>query len=376
MGEGRWPQLRQETEMTLTPENDPRPRTSPGEVLRLEFMAPLGLQPRDLAAHLKVPVSFVEALLQEQEDVTDELAKGLATAFNTSSAFWMNLQQAWRLDQVLSKQRERLTPKISDRTKAVRKAQRIAATYLKGAPSLADDLSRERRMEAKKEEDETQAILIDPEFSPRLLKSIAQAREGKTRDAEEVRERLGLQKKRKTSLDYSKLGTPEFQVGLTKLAEDYPNVVKRHFAQLRSKERVEVQKETVDVERRFLEDLPNTELLQPCKRLQENWRLSGRTMAILMGSSASSWSRWSRAIQDPRNPTWTADQRARALVLLRIYEASGDLNQNDEEAWRWPHEALGGPAFEGRTPLQVMESGYEGLLAVRDYLNFILASWS
>lgn len=41
-------------------------------------------------------------------------------------------------------------------------------------------------------------------------------------------------KKRKTSLDYSELGTPEFQAGLTKLAKDYPDAVKRHFDQLRS----------------------------------------------------------------------------------------------------------------------------------------------
>ena len=40
-------------------------------------------------------------------------------------------------------------------------------------------------------------------------------------------------KKRKTSLDYSELGTPEFQADLKKRAEDYPNVVKKRMAQLR-----------------------------------------------------------------------------------------------------------------------------------------------
>lgn len=127
---------------------------------------------------------------------------------------------------------------------------------------------------------------------------------------------------------------------------------------------------------RLLEELPVLDLLRACRKLGEFWSLNAEVSANLLGTSRTTWFRWLEAAEASREPLWTADQRARALALLRIFEAVGDLHQADEDARSWPHEPLGGPEFGNRTPLAVMQSGFEGLLLVRDYLNFLLGAWS
>lgn len=102
--------------------------------------------------------------------------------------------------------------------------------------------------------------------------------------------------------------------------------------------------------------------------------MNGEALAGLLGTSRSTWFRWVEG--EDRELRWTPDQRTRALALLRIFEAVGDLHQDDAEAHAWVRQPLEGPGFEGRTPLEVMDSGIEGLLGVRDFLNFLHAGGS
>lgn len=74
----------------MIPEN--RIPTHPGEVLREEFLLPLGLTPSALGKHMGVPSSHISELTQEKRDVTPKLAWLLAQAFGTSPEFWANLQ--------------------------------------------------------------------------------------------------------------------------------------------------------------------------------------------------------------------------------------------------------------------------------------------
>jgi len=127
---------------------------------------------------------------------------------------------------------------------------------------------------------------------------------------------------------------------------------------------------------RHLEQLPVLDLLRACRKLSTLWGFSPESMASLLGTSRSTWFRWIEAAEASREPLWTADQRARALALLRIFEAAGDLHQEEQDLLGWPHEPLQAPGFEGQTPLSVMQSSFEGLLRVRDYLNFLLNAWS
>ena len=127
---------------------------------------------------------------------------------------------------------------------------------------------------------------------------------------------------------------------------------------------------------RALEDLGTLELLGACKALGAFWDLGPEVMAELLGSSRSTWFRWLESLPKRREPSWSADQRARALALLRVFEAAGDLEQGDGDLAAWPHQPMEGPAFQGRAPIEVMRAGFEGLLAVRDYLDFVLHGWS
>jgi len=75
----------------------------PGEVLREDFMAPLGLTMNKLALDLRVPVTRIAEIVHGRRAITPDTALRLARYFNTSARFWMNLQAAHDLDAVRDK---------------------------------------------------------------------------------------------------------------------------------------------------------------------------------------------------------------------------------------------------------------------------------
>jgi addiction module HigA family antidote len=64
----------------------------PGEVLREEFLLPLGLSPGALARACGVPRTRIERLANEETGVTADTALRLSKAFGTSPELWLNLQ--------------------------------------------------------------------------------------------------------------------------------------------------------------------------------------------------------------------------------------------------------------------------------------------
>jgi antitoxin HigA-1 len=64
----------------------------PGEVLREEFLKPLGLSVHALALALRVPATRIGAITKGERSVTGDTALRLARFFGTSPEFWMNLQ--------------------------------------------------------------------------------------------------------------------------------------------------------------------------------------------------------------------------------------------------------------------------------------------
>lgn len=79
-----------------------RVRTHPGEVLREEFMAPLGISANALAIALRVPATRITAIIRDGSSraVTADTALRLARYFGTTPQFWLNLQQAHDLSLV------------------------------------------------------------------------------------------------------------------------------------------------------------------------------------------------------------------------------------------------------------------------------------
>jgi addiction module HigA family antidote len=76
----------------MLPEN--RIPTHPGEILREEFLRPLGLTQVALAEHVGVSVQRINEIVRGKRGVTPETAWLLAGAFGTTPDFWINLQTA------------------------------------------------------------------------------------------------------------------------------------------------------------------------------------------------------------------------------------------------------------------------------------------
>ncbi|MBM4062666.1 MAG: HigA family addiction module antidote protein [Planctomycetes bacterium] len=64
----------------------------PGEVLREDFLVPLGITQVALADHLGIPLQRVNELVRGRRGVSPETAWLLAGAFDTTPQFWVNLQ--------------------------------------------------------------------------------------------------------------------------------------------------------------------------------------------------------------------------------------------------------------------------------------------
>lgn len=76
-----------------------REPTLPGEMLLEEFLKPMALSQRDLAAGIHVPYQRVNELINKKRGMTPSTALRLAKFFGTSAGFWMNLQLRWDLYQ-------------------------------------------------------------------------------------------------------------------------------------------------------------------------------------------------------------------------------------------------------------------------------------
>jgi addiction module HigA family antidote len=71
---------------------DRLPPVHPGEVLREEYLAPLGITPYALAAALRLSRTHVERLVREEISLTASTALRLAGYFGTSPEFWLGIQ--------------------------------------------------------------------------------------------------------------------------------------------------------------------------------------------------------------------------------------------------------------------------------------------
>lgn len=69
----------------------------PGEILREEFMAPLGLSQNALARALHVPPRRINEIVMKKRGITADTALRLARCFRTSAEFWTGLQADYEL---------------------------------------------------------------------------------------------------------------------------------------------------------------------------------------------------------------------------------------------------------------------------------------
>ena len=69
----------------------------PGEILREEFIVPLGLNAHALAMEIKVPAPRINDIVRKRRAITPDTALRLARYFGTTAQFWLNLQTSYDL---------------------------------------------------------------------------------------------------------------------------------------------------------------------------------------------------------------------------------------------------------------------------------------
>jgi antitoxin HigA-1 len=69
----------------------------PGEVLREDYLIPLGLTAHDLAKALNVSCPRINQIVRERRSVTADTAMRLARYFGGDARSWLNLQAAYDL---------------------------------------------------------------------------------------------------------------------------------------------------------------------------------------------------------------------------------------------------------------------------------------
>jgi addiction module HigA family antidote len=110
--------LKSKLSITTEPEMEEgalMPPLHPGEMLREEFMKPLGLSANALAIALRVPVTRISEIVRERRGITADTALRLARYFNMTPEFWMRLQMDFDLESAAAAQQAAIRLEIRPR---------------------------------------------------------------------------------------------------------------------------------------------------------------------------------------------------------------------------------------------------------------------
>ena len=84
----------------------------PGEILLEDFMKPMGISARQLAADIDVSPSRISELVNGQRPITADTALRLGMFFGMEPRFWLNLQAEYDMRIADRELRAELSPRI------------------------------------------------------------------------------------------------------------------------------------------------------------------------------------------------------------------------------------------------------------------------
>ena len=93
--------------------NTKLPPIHPGEILREEFLTPLGLSQYRLAKNLSVPPRRINEIVKGLRSITADTALRLSRCFGTSERFWLNLQSRYDLEVEKDRLGDRLEREVA-----------------------------------------------------------------------------------------------------------------------------------------------------------------------------------------------------------------------------------------------------------------------
>ena len=85
------------------------PPIHPGEILRIEFLDPLGVSQNRLAREIGVPPRRINQIVHGKRSITADTAIRLSRFFGTTAQFWLNLQSRYELDCIIYAERTEKT---------------------------------------------------------------------------------------------------------------------------------------------------------------------------------------------------------------------------------------------------------------------------
>jgi antitoxin HigA-1 len=93
----------------------PMKPTHPGQVLKQEFLEPLGISAYRLAKDINVPVNRVAAILSGMRAISADTALRFARYFGTDAQSWINLQARFDLEMTRRASGKRIAREVKPR---------------------------------------------------------------------------------------------------------------------------------------------------------------------------------------------------------------------------------------------------------------------
>lgn len=87
----------------------------PGEILREDFLAPLGMSPHALAKALHVTPSRVSNIINEKRGITADTALRLSRYFGGDAQSWLNLQLTYDLKTTTKAAMQKIIDEVEPR---------------------------------------------------------------------------------------------------------------------------------------------------------------------------------------------------------------------------------------------------------------------
>ena len=104
------------------------PPVHPGDILRDEFMGPLGLTAYRVAHDIAVPTNRISGLMAGRRALTADTAIRLSAYFGVTAEFWMGLQSGYDLEMMRAEVRRRRQERnYHDRRQAVPGGRRLCS---------------------------------------------------------------------------------------------------------------------------------------------------------------------------------------------------------------------------------------------------------
>lgn len=88
------------------------PPIHPGEILKEEFLDPIGISQREFARSIDVPANRVNQIIKGKRGITGDTAIRFGLALGTSPEMWLRLQSRYELEKAQDESDPDLKKKI------------------------------------------------------------------------------------------------------------------------------------------------------------------------------------------------------------------------------------------------------------------------